>query len=242
MPQRIRLDLILIFSISISLFGSFTTLMFALHTPTIKGNFLLRKPLVGLIFTSICTSGIIAVLIPKKCSGTPDLPKTEKTIHEDKDPRYDKVTVTFKGHHPDCGRYSAHVIQINTNTLCAACTGLLLGALIALAGTALYFFVGWSLGQAEFPALLLGQAGVVLGFLQFKFRGYTRSTVNVFFVIATFLTLIGIDNIVKNTIIDLYSIALIVFWLWTRILISQWDHWRICHNCQSPCPRAELAK
>ncbi|MBS7638359.1 hypothetical protein KEJ49_05700 [Candidatus Bathyarchaeota archaeon] len=49
---------------------------------------------------------------------------------------------SIKGHHPDCGRFKAHTINIFGRALCAACTGLLLGALLILPGGILYFFLG----------------------------------------------------------------------------------------------------
>ncbi len=240
MPQSIHLNFILIFTVSISLFGLFTTLMLALYPPTIQENLLWRKPLIGSIFSLICILGIIAAFFPKKCSKTFDIPKTEKAaVSNAKDSNFGKVSVTLKGHHPDCIRYSAHVIHVSKHVFCVACTGLFLGALVVLAGTALYFFVGWDFAQTGFLAVLFGQVGILLGFIQFKFKGYVRLMVNAFFVFAAFLTLVGLDKFAENLFIDLYSIILIVFWLWTRILISQWDHWRICHRCEIPCELKE---
>lgn len=240
MRQGINPNFILIFAVSVSLFGLFTTLMLTLYPPTIQEAFLWRKPLIGSIFTLICMSGIVAVFFPRKCSQAFDLPKTEKpAISNTEDPDSHKISITLKGHHPDCGKYSAHVIHVNNHAFCAACTGLLLGALVSIAGTILYFFVGRDIGQTGFPIVLFGGVGVVLGFIQFKFKGYARLVPNALFVFAAFLTLVGIDTLAKNTFIDLYVVFLIVFWLWTRILISQWNNWRICHTCKIPCKLKE---
>jgi len=240
MPQRINPFFNLMFAVSVSLFGLFTTLMLTLHPPTIQENLLWRKPLIGSIFTLICMSGIVAVFFPKKCSQTFDFPKTENpAITNTEDPDLHKITITLKGHHPDCGKYSAHVIHVNNHTFCAACTGLLSGTLVSIAGTTLYFFGGWDIGQTGFSIVLLGGVGIVLGFIQFKFKSYTRLVLNALFVFAAFLTLVGIDKLAKNTFIDLYVVFLIVFWLWTRILISQWNNWRICHTCGIPCQLKE---
>ena len=240
MPQGTNPIFILMLTVSVSLFGLFTTLMLTLYPPTIQENLLWRKPLIGSIFTLICVSGIVAVFFPKKCSQTFDLRKTEKpAISNTEDPDFHKIPVTLKGHHPDSGKYSAHVIHMNNHVICAACTGLLLGALISIAGTTLYFFGGWDIGQTGFPIVLLGEIGIVLGFIQSKFKGYTRLVLNAFFVFAAFLTLIGIDKIAENIFIDLYLVFLIVFWLSTRIMISQWNNWRICRTCEIPCKLKE---
>jgi len=236
LPQCITPNLLVKFTVSVSIFGLFSTLMLALFPPTIQDNFLWRKPLIGAAFTLICISGIAAVFFPKKCSKTSGSIRTEKpTTFNLKGHNIQKMSITVKGHHPNCGRYSAHVICVNKHVFCAACTGLLLGALIAIAGTTLYFFIGWDIVQDGFLAVLFGQFGIVLGFMQLKFERYTRSALNALFVFAAFLILVGIDKLIESTFADLYLIGLIVFWLWTRILISRWDHWRICHTCETPC-------
>jgi hypothetical protein len=235
MPLNIRLNFVLPFAVGVSLFGSFTILMLAMYPPAAQENFLWRKPLTGILFTLICVFGIVAVFFPKKCSET-YLHQTEKpTISETENPDFHEISINFKGHHPDCGRFSAHVAHIDGHVFCVACTGLLLGGLIALTGTALYFFVEWNIVEVGLSAVLVGQIGILLGFVQFKFKGYARLTLNAFFVFACLLTLVGIDKLAESIFINLYMIALITFWLLTRILISQWDHWRICHTCKLSC-------
>jgi len=235
MPLNMRLNFILSFAIGVSLFGSFTTLMLATYPPAAQENFFWRKPLTGLLFALICVFGIVAVFFPKKCSETYSHQTEKPTISETENPDFHEISINFKGHHPDCGRFSAHVAHVDGHVFCAACTGLLLGALIALTGTALYFFVEWNIVEVGLSAVLVGQIGILLGFVQFKFKGYARLTLNAFFVFASFLTLVGIDKIAESIFINLYMIALITFWLLTRILISQWDHWRICHTCKLSC-------
>jgi hypothetical protein len=215
-------------AISISIFALFITLMFSLYPPVIKENLYWRKPLIGSIFTLICISGIIAVFHPKQCSESLSLPKIKaKENFSDKDNAF----VNLKGHHPDCGKFSPHIIHVKDKSFCAACTGLLLGALIAIAGTALYFFTGWNLGQGSFLFVWIGQIGVIFGFIQFKFKGYARLAVNAFFVVSALLVLAGVDMLAENLFIDLFLIGITIFWLFTRILISKWNNQRICFSC-----------
>jgi hypothetical protein len=112
---------------------------------------------------------------------------------------------------------------------------LFLGALLALSGTILYFFVGLELVHMGLLAVLIGEAGIVLGFVQLKFKGLVRLALNSFFVFGAYLVLMGIDMIGENALIDLYLVGLIIFWIWTRILLSQWDHWRTCQACKLNC-------
>jgi hypothetical protein len=217
----------LVFAISVSIFGLFTMLMIGINPPMIYGSFFWRKPLIGSIFSLICILGIFAALFPKQCSQTFHFQKENMNLTSHR--------VRATSHHPDCGKFSAHVIHIGSHTLCAACTGLLLGAIIALAGTAFYFFNGWNIEEVSFPAVLIGTVGIILGFLQLKFKGFVRLILNMFFVLGAFLILIGIDELTENLFVDFFLAALIVFWILTRIQLSRWDHWRICSNCESQC-------
>jgi hypothetical protein len=236
MPRGVRLDFIVAFTSGVSIFGLITTLIIALYTPIIQDDLSWRKPLVGSIFALICLSGTVAVFFPKKCSESFHSENIETTeIPRARNPDSCDSSITVKGHHPDCGRFSAHVILIDKHVICAACTGLLFGAFLALAGAVLYFFAGWNLEQGRSLAVLVGQIGVLLGFVQFKFRGYVRLTLNALFVLGGFLILAGIDSLVKSVLIDSYLLVLIVFWVFTRILISRWDHWRICQECELSC-------
>ena len=225
--SSIRRNSILIFSMGVSIFGLLIMLMLAFNPPIIHENFFWRKPLVGSIFSLVCVLGIFAALFPKHCSQVSQLRRGN--IH------LTSHLANSTSHHPDCGEFLAHVIRIGKRTFCAACTGLLLGTLIALVGTGFYFFCGWHFEEVSFPVVLVGVIGVVLGFLQFKFRSFVRSMLNAFFVIGAFLALVGIDELAESLFIDLLLTAFIVFWILTRIQFSQWDHWRICSSCKSPC-------
>lgn len=236
MPRRKGLNFVLIFAIGVSLFGSFTTVMIALYQPVSLEDFFWRKPLIGSVFSSICISGLITVFFPKKCSETFYLHEREKpTSSKDENFSVHRASIVLKGHHPDCGKFSAHTVRIGRHVFCAACTGLLLGAVIAFTGAVLYFFLGQNFEQLGILAVLVGQVGLILGLIQFKFRGYARLLINTFFVFAAFLTLTGIDRLAENTFIDVYVTVLIIFWVWTRITISEWDHSTTCYACGEHC-------
>ncbi len=236
MRQRVRPNFMLMFAIGVSLFGSFTTLMIATYQQSSQEDFFWRKPLIGSIFSLICVSGLVTVFFPRRCSEALYLHETEREIDQkSKNPSIGITSIIFKGHHPACGRFSAHTVQVGARVFCAACAGLLLGAIIAFAGAGVYFFAGLGSEQLGILTIVVGQAGLVLGFIQFRFRSYARLIVNAFFVFATLLTLIGIDRLVQNMFIDVYVTLLIIFWLWTRIMISGWDHLRICSACMQNC-------
>ncbi|MEM3627190.1 MAG: hypothetical protein QXZ25_04115 [Candidatus Bathyarchaeia archaeon] len=236
MPQKTSHNLLVLLAIGLSIMGAFMPLPLALYSPTARETNIWWKPVIGSFLALICLFGIFIISFPERCSKNFHPLKTgELAISEAENSAFHATSISFKGHHPDCGNYSAHVICIDGRVFCAACTGLFLGALIVLAGTILYFFVGWNFFEFGLWSVLVGQVGVDLGFFQFKFRGYARLVVNTFFVVANFLILAGVDALAQNAFIDLYLVALILFWLFTRILVSQWDHWRICHTCELRC-------
>lgn len=221
--------------IGISVFGSFTTVILAFYPLETYENFW-RKPITGSIFALICIFGVVAVFFSEKCSKMFYMHKGEKSTKTNAENLYPpNVFPKFKGHHPNCEGFSAHVICMNGHVLCAACTGLFVGAIIALIGNFLYFFAGWNMRPIGLLIVLAGQIGIFLGLIQFKFKGYFRLTVNALFVFASFLVLVGMNELSQNLFVNLYMLLLIIFWLLTRILISQWDHWRICHKCELKC-------
>jgi len=223
----------LTFMIGVSFFGLLLVVVLALNPPIVRESFLWRKPLVGSLFWLICVFGILAVFISKQCSAVFDFRKKDK--HE----RLDANMFAFhgthsiaQGHHPDCENFSAHVLRIGDRRLCAACTGLLLGGLISLVGAFLYFFIGWSIGESSLQAVFVGLVGVSSGLFQFKVkRSVVRLVLNSFFVLGALLLLVGIDELAQSVFADLFLVILVVFWLFTRISLSQWNNWRICHTC-----------
>lgn len=140
----------------------------------------------------------------------------------------------MRGHHADCGRYAPHVLMMGGKIYCASCLGLLLGGLITLIVTTPYFLDYWQI-EGDAAIVYLGALGVALGLLQFHLfrdRGaLTRLLLNSFFVIGASLVLVGIDALVRSLTMDLYLILSIVLWIFTRISLSKWDHWRTCHVC-----------
>ncbi len=243
MSQSLLRNPLLMFMIGISFFGLFLAVTLAINQPMTQQNFPWRKPIIGSIFGAICVLGIIAVFFPKQCSGMFHLAKGEgNTSSRANDLASHGSSPTLLGHHPNCEAFSAHVIRINNKTFCAACTGLLLGGLIALIGTVLYFFGDLHIGQNNVPTIFVGALGVGFGLFQLKFRSFVRLLLNAYFVLGASLVLVGIDELTQSVLVDLFLVVLTVFWLFTRILLSQWDHWRICYTCRTPCEIREKWK
>ncbi len=220
------------YQLLVSFLGLLLLAVLTVFPPTVGGNLSWRKPVIGSIFSSICVIGILAVFSPNKCLRILDISKKKRTVGSDSSKLASHGTAyALQGHHPTCGNYDAHIFRIKDKIFCAACTGLLLGGLLALAGASVYFFSDWRIAEHSSLMVLMGIVGVSLGLFQFKFRCLVRLSVNTVFVLGALFILVGIDELVHSLFFDLFVVSLIVFWLFTRISLSQWDHERICSDC-----------
>jgi hypothetical protein len=221
------------FSIMVSAFGFFTVLALTAYSTGPTETVTWRKPIVGSIFALICFLGILLAMSPRKCSETFGHQERMKATASSLETS--NLAVSTKGHHYACSKFSGHTVEVNEHVVCAACTGLLLGGIGGLLGSFFYFFAGWTFPQNGSLTVVIGVVAMTFGFLQLKFGGFARLVLNMFFVLGAFLILTGLDYVTGSLFVDLFSIVLIVFWLFTRILFSQWDHWRICRACSASC-------
>jgi hypothetical protein len=221
------------FSIVVSAFGFLTVLLIASYASPSVETVTWRKPVIGAIFAVICFLGTVGSLSPRKCLETFGHKRGVYTAVSFR--QASGLAVSVRGHHYVCGKFSSHTVRVNGHVLCAACTGLFLGGVGALLGTLLFFFSGLGVGQFGFLSVAVGVALMIFGFLQVKSSGFARLILNVLFVLGAFLILAGLDALIGSLLVDLFSIVLTVFWIFTRILVSQWDHWRICRRCPIPC-------
>jgi hypothetical protein len=232
MTNAQRLNLVLWVYLTSSALGLMTIIAFVFFPPKPTSDIAWRKPFIGIMFILICVLGGSAAIIPKKCSKIFGSHKAYgfaafSTVHSG--------SHVMSGHHPDCGRFSPHTINVSEHVLCAACTGLFLGAIVAVVGATTYFFAGLDIEQFSLPLIAIGLGCVALGFVQFRFSGFIRLLLNVFFVVGVFFALAGVDALMKNLFIDFYLISLTILWILTRILLSEWDHLRICRFCELKC-------
>ena len=214
----------------VSFLGLFLIVLLTLFPPVVIGNVTWRKPVVGSIFSIICVLGVFAIFLPNKCLVIRSIVKKNNNVLDSAKFTLHSESKTLQGHHPICGNYEAHIFRIKDSIFCAACAGLLFGAFLALVGAAAYFFDGLMVSDHSL-LVWLGVVGVIFGFFQFKFRSFIRLLSNTIFVLGALLVLIGIDALLLSLVLDLFVISVIVFWLYSRISFSQWDHQIICSGC-----------
>ena len=199
-----------------------------------------RKPLAGAILSVVLTLGILAGIFPSTCSGKFHFRSLQRKERAQVQTNSSSQAPGFRGHHPNCGHFSDHVLQAGRVSVCAGCAGLASGAVISLAGVVWYFFLNVSLGPTQLMVFWTGFIGIACGLLQYHLFNWGGSCihllVNVFFVLGAFLLLAGVDALTQSLVIDFYVIILSVFWLYTRILLSQLHHRRTCTACgREPC-------
>lgn len=223
----------LAFLICISIFGLVLSVILAVYPGGAQDYFGLRKPMVGSAFGALCLLGILASIYPNSCS---------RVFSFDKGAKGQNASdawkgLSLRGHHPACGKFSAHVLSAGNKSLCATCTGFFVGAAVGLVGVGMFFFGHVSFGPRPLIPMAVGVFGVVLGLLHsvlpgFR-RGFSRFIASAFFAIGSFLILASVEDAAHNTSIDLFIVLLSVLWLVTDTTLSRWDHRRICAKCPS---------
>ena len=202
----------------------------------IQGAAYSRKSIASIFFSIVCVLGIIAGVFPSKCSQMFHFRRVEQKNYSQRTTEEESTKLSpARGHHPDCGNFDSHIIIIGNKAFCAGCTGLILGAVLSLIGITLWVFVDSLFYKNSFPLFLVGFIGVSCGLLQYQlfscFKGVTHLTVNVFFVLSVFFLLAGVDGITQSDYADYFLLTLSIFWIFTRIMLSQQSHQKICRNC-----------
>lgn len=215
-----------LFLIAIAVFGLALVPFLALQPNLPVDSSVLRRPLVGSLYTVICIFGIVAVFYPNKCRMV--FQKPNQSIGPDK---VSPLSVQLIGHHPNCEKFSANRIMIQGRVFCAACSGLLIGAIVAIVGIVLFSFGVFDMLSWLPWILIAGEVLMFVGLVQIKMGGYVKMIMNALFVIGSCVSLIAVDIVGQKLLIDVYMLGLIAYMLWIRILLSEWNNKKICLNC-----------
>ncbi len=185
------------------------------------------------IFSTLCILGATATLFPRTCSHSTRPP-------EDLEPsRYTTISGIrlIHGHHATCESFSGHELELGEKTYCAACTGLLMGAIIALAVATLGLVYRITLPPITgYLGLALGLLGLIYNPLLKITTPILRTLINALLVPGFSLILVAAD-VHGNPSLSLLVIALSVYWMYTRIQLSSLNHDEICDDCKEPCEK-----
>jgi hypothetical protein len=86
-------------------------------------------------------------------------------------------------------------------------------------------------GTGTLWVLAAGEVLMILGLAQIKMSGYVKMAVNALFVVGSSISLFVADLVGQSLLVDAYVLGLIVFMLWFRILLSEWNNKRTCVAC-----------
>lgn len=148
-------------------------------------------------------------------------------------------TRSRRGHHPDCGRFSDHVIRWRGRVLCAGCTGLAVGSATSILIMSLFIII-----SPQFPAsvwqwfLVLGLAMVGAKYLEpmvLRSTASVRLAFNALLVVGLLFVVLGAFQLTGNAIFGLLAIVLSFLFLDTRVQLSAIRHSKTCTGCVEDC-------
>ena len=177
----------------------------------------------GGLFIVICAVGLVAAVAPWRLRGVGH--------GANRNPR-------FVGHHPDCLEFRGHVLRVFGRALCAGCTGLALGAVLAIIGGSLCFLGGFSVGDpiiVFYTGALLVALGLIQHFIDIGSPLF-HLTLNVALVFGAFMLAASLRELGASFFVEAYLLASILFWVAARVRVSQEEHIRVCSRCTEPCP------
>lgn len=218
------------FLISISIFSLILVAYLIWYSSNLGEKFVLHDFIVGSTFVAVCLFGGIASICPNTCGKifSWKLIKKSNNFHSTKS--------NFKGHHYPCGKFLNHILKIGKKYFCATCTGLLIGAIFGIIGSIVYFYGDF---QIEGISILLpmGVIFVVYGLFQSlmpKMDGaLSRLFAGILLVLGSFILLASLDNVGASTFTSLFFIVISIFWVFTKIDLSQREHRKTCLNCSN---------
>ncbi len=227
MPRLVPSKFLLLFLVAVAVFG-LALVPFLVIQPNLQvDSSSFRRPFVGALYSIVCVLGIVAVFYPSKCrmmfqkpNASPDSTKVST------------LPVQLSGHHPNCEEFSANRITIRGKAFCAACSGLLVGAIASLTGIVLFSLGFFGIEAGSLWILVVGEVFMLVGLAQVKLGGYVKMAMNALFVVGSCISLVVTDIVGQNLLIDLYVLGLIIYTLWLRISLSEWNNKRICMECR----------
>lgn len=219
---------------SLSIAGLIILAILVFYTPSSKIIYPHQNLLILSIFVFICILGMMAALSPVKCS---ELSSFKKNSYSNPKQNFDEdlPSNNFKGHHPDCNNFKTHTYSFRGKKYCAGCSGLFLGALIAIVGTSIYYLYGINDENTGRIIFLIGFLTVLVSLLQnFLLKlniNLSRFFFNFILVIGSVLIMIGISELQSSLFIQSYFLVLVFIWILARITSSERNHYKICNEC-----------
>jgi hypothetical protein len=226
----------------ISLAGLFLLALLVYYSPNARIVYYPEEQLILLAFVLICLLGMVAAISPSRCSDLLDVNSNQRSFSKPTGNSRNNISVNkFEGHHPTCENFKTHTFSLMDKKLCAGCSGLFLGALIAAIGTIIYYLYGIFNGADGQVIFVIGFVTVLIYLLQDLMLNLNHSLAKFFFnmilVLGSFLLLVGIIILKSNMFIQIFFLILVCLWILARIDSSEKNHNTICKECilESAC-------
>jgi hypothetical protein len=191
-----------------------------------------RRILMTLVYDAVCIAGMLAVLFPVTCSralagstGTHLASIESAQALGIRATRLLGLTI-IHGHHLSESELKKHELLVKGRSFCATCYGSLTGAVISLIIITAFTvsgWPGWIRIYSVYGAYYVGVAAVITGLLQpliTDVDAKTRFASAFVFVVGTSLILLATELLAANLLADLFVVLLVVFWLLSRISLS----------------------
>ena len=211
-----------LFLISTSIFSLVLTAYLIMYPNSFEERFVFHNLIVGSTFIIVCFIGSIASIYPNSCGKilSSEMKKKSKS----------------QGHHYPCEKYSNHTLKIGNKYFCVTCSGLLIGAIFGIIGS-IWYFSGYFQIDKIIILAPLGMIGVFFGLFQSitpKANGaLPRFIAGILLVLGSFILLVNLDQAGNSTFVDLFFVVISLFWVYTKISLSQREHRLICLNCST---------
>jgi hypothetical protein len=159
--------------------------------------------------------------------------------HAYMDEKQGKYTKNMIGHHPDCSQFRSHVVQFRGRRMCAGCSGLALGSIVAIVLTIVYVALPVTAEVWELQVVLIvGMAFVAMGFADIILSlgiSAGHNQINMYLVIGFHMVVISVHQFTGRVAFSLIAIIIAFLWLDTRIQLSSKRHKDICKACDQMC-------
>ncbi len=202
--------------------------------PETKSKGILDRMIVGGAFITGCLLGLLLALRPGWIRRT-----TKKGYHGAVILKKNSNKRRRLGHHPDCRGFKDHVIQTKNKTLCAGCTGLALGSIIAIFLMGFYIAVPMRLSNIQLQIIaLIGVFFIALSYLEivnYKRKSMAHAITNILLVLGFLFLVIAVHKQTASTPYGVLTVIISFLFMDTRIQLSGWKHSMICKNCKRPC-------
>ncbi|MCW3997625.1 MAG: hypothetical protein NWF10_03545 [Candidatus Bathyarchaeota archaeon] len=212
-----------------SIFGLIVIVYFSLFANSLEEEVAFHNIIVGSAFGAVCIIGSLASIFPNFCAKISSF-KIKKILNTS----HSAEKAASRGHHYPCNKYLNHILRAGEKYFCATCSGLLIGAGIGIIGS-IWYFSGFFHVERISNLVPIGMIAVLFGLFQSiipKMNGaLARFFAGISLVLGSFLMLVSLDQTINNTIVDLFFVAISVFWIFTKINLSQREHRLTCLNC-----------